>query len=95
MFPSLFLIGAGLAIPRLFLASSFLLWGGGAGLTFWTQQLRVRPLHAMAMIGGGGGGSGGGIGGGSWGLLVRPEDDAQASYIYLLIRDRVSTRELS
>ena len=95
MFPILFLIGAGLAIPRLFLASSFLLWGGGAGLTFWTQQLRVRPLHAMAMFGGGGGGGGGGgIGGGSWGLLVRPED-APASFIYMLIRDRVSTRELS
>jgi len=80
MFPILFLIGAGLAIPRLFLASSFLLWGGGAGLTFWTQQLRVRPLHAMAMIGGCGGGGGGGA------LLVRP-DETQASIIYLLIRD--------
>jgi hypothetical protein len=89
MFPLLFLISAGLAIPRLFLASSFFF--GGAGLTFWSQQFRVRPMHAMAMIGGGGGGDGGRVGFGAGALLVRPEDALASSYIYMLIRDRVSS----
>ena len=55
MFPIFFLIGAGLAIPRLFLASSFF-FEFNDGPAFWSHQIRVRHIHhALGMLGGGGG----------------------------------------